>query len=981
MYASRAVCLRCASRMRLAVTTSAAATSSPRLSSSTAADASPDASGAVGTPPGDNGQPRQQFQSQTSSSTSHQQHARHRRPPSRQRGARASQQSAVALFNDVVNKAPQPSASDSSTLSTAVEKQQQQQQQAANKPVAATTALGEWEIAAKMKELAERKALDPRDRLRIFSADIWPHVRELRGHMPSHLYMATTQLLARACDAAAEAGDTGGVGLELSSMCATIGKWDLDLRNELVLSLCHSLIHRKHSSTERAAITEELIDLWKHISQLRRRSQGHHAPLRFVLPTPTEAFGRDDPGQQKQQQRSSNMNPTTKALSCIFIQFRIEQGAMLVPGLLATVAVLSDPRFARQGSQVKAAPLLNLVIKAFQRQGNPDQAYIEEVFRDKIRFPASKLDELEAYTLNQWPYAEAMLSNTAAPWRQALEGSKREGASSSGLATFHKQLRAAYRARNTGAVVSIWQDLTARLAEQPDLARRMREDPEFLDFWVFVWCAVRRPVKLQETLDLMQEIGVRPTVKTYTAMMHGWKMCKDGEKIAALWDKLVESGMRLDAVIWTERISGLIESGRPQAGVHALAEMMALWKQALARKGGDAVATAATTTVVQPSIEVVNAAFKGLIRLDLKAAHEVLAWAGREGIEPNVRTYNILLRESFRGNAAPDDDVQSLLRAMKRQGVEPDAATFTIILEEVLGAMDNTSAAEQVLAVRQVLDDIEAAGLRPNLETYGKMLYAVASLTHGGADDAIAAVQEHMRAAGFSATPHMVTILIERAIARISSSSPSVSSSSSPSPPPSSSSSSPSSPSSAAAAAAQIQAILREHNLTHVGQGDQTLWERVMSAHAAAGDVPAAMRVFGDLARAGRPVSSLPCLTDLLRALLDAGRVDDARDVVGVVLAHKTRRAAAEGPGGNGSGSVSSSGMSSAAAAAAAAPSAADNSLARDGPGPVVSNSESARDARYWRHHFWYMARENGLLNWDEVPPELQAQLRGQGSG
>ncbi|KAJ6441655.1 glutathione S-transferase [Purpureocillium lavendulum] len=967
MHASRAVCARCASRMHVAV----GATAAPRFSSTVAADASSEAT--AGSPAGNNEQ--QQAATTTTTPTGQQRReTRRRQPPpfgakgtgpGKRSSKPLSQQSAVALFNDVVGSRTPQASSTSRTMSPSSPEHQHQQH---GKPAAPAASLGEWEIAAKMKELADRRLDDPRDRLRLFRADIWPHVRELRGQMPRHLYMATTQFLARACDAAAQEGHTaggGGTALNLSAMCARIGKWDLDVRNELVLSLCHSLIHRKHSSAERAAILEELVDLWKHISQLRRKSQGHNAPLQFVLPTPVEAFG-DAAGQQQQPppqpQRSSNMNPTTKALSSIFIQFRLEQARELVPGMLATVAVLSDPRLARQGNQVKAAPLLNLISQAFQRQGNPDQPYIEEVFRNKIRFPSSKLDELEAYVLKQWLQAKTMLSTAAAPWRQALEGSK-GSSSSSGLATFHRQLRAAYRARNTGAVVSIWQDLKARLAQKPDLARQMRDDPEFLDFWVFVWCAVRRPAKLQETLDLMRETGVQPTVKTYTAMMHGWKMCKDGGKIAALWDKLVESGMRLDAIIWTERISGLIESGRPQAGIQALAEMMALWKQALAKKGGDSDAAAATMAI-RPNIEVVNAAFKGLVRLDLKAANEVLAWAGREGIEPNIRTYNILLRESFRGNASPDDDVQSLLRAMKRQGIEPDAATFTIILEEVLGVMDNTSAAEQVHAVQQVFADIEAAGLRANLETYGKMLYAVASLANGGADEAIAAVQEHMRAAGFSATPHMVTILIERAIARDASSSSSSPSSSSPS-------SSSSSSSSRATGSQAVQALLREHNLTHVGQGDQTLWERVMSAHAAAGDTQSAMRVFGDLAAAGRPVTSLPCLTDLLRALLaaaadDERRVDDAHEVVRVVLAHKVRRAATETP-------------SSAAVAASGAVGAAGATGAATAEGAGVGEGGGGRDARYWRHHFWYMARENGLLNWDEVPADLQARLRGHG--
>lgn len=793
----------------------------------------------------------------------------------RRSSSKASQESAVALFNDVVKKA------EASAAAAAVTRQ---------------PSLGEWEIAAKMKELGEKR-VEPREQLRLFQADIWPHVKEMRGQMPKHLYLSTTQFLARACDTVAEKGQTGS-SVPLSRMCGRIGKWDLDVRNELVLNLCHALVGERHPSAERNAIVEELIDMWKHISQLRRKSQGHRSGLQFVLPTAGEIFKDAD----AEQQRASNMAPVTKALASIFVQFRLEQARELVPGLLATVAVLSDPRLARPGAQVKAAPLLNLVAAALQR-GTADEAYVEDAFGVNMRFPSSKLPELQSYVVGQWPHAVAMLADADSPWRHGLADAKGpDGGSSSNLGTFHKQLRAAYRSRNTGAAVSIWEDLKTRLAQKPDLARQMREDPEFLDFWIFVWCAVRRPAKLQETLDLMQEIRVQPTVKSYTSMMHGWKMCKDVDRIAALWDKLVESGMRLDAVIWTERISGLIEAGRPQAGIQALAEMMALWKQAVAKRGADGAAAAA----IQPNIEVVNAAFKGLIRLDLGAANEVLAWAGREGIEPNIRTYNILLRESFRGDTP--DDVQSLLRAMKAQGVEPDAATFTIILEEVLGVLDDTSAAEQVHAVRQVFADIEAAGLRANLETYGKMLYAVASLANGGADEAVAAVQAHMRAAGFSATPHMVTILIERALARDHRAPPGA-----------------------------VQALLREHNLTHVAQGDQTLWERVMSAHAATGDTPAAMVVFADLARAGRPVTSLPCLTDLLRALLAAGRPEDARDVVRAVLQHKVRRAATDGV-------------------------------------------EVGRDARYWRHHFWYMARENGLLDWDEVPLELQSRLRGHAS-
>ncbi|KAM4062202.1 PPR repeat family protein [Hirsutella rhossiliensis] len=859
MYVSRNVCGRCASRMHLVAATgrphAACFSSYPAHlpSEATTPSESPQRAVEAGAPPAELASTRRRRLLGSRS-------AGFQRPPS------ALDEAAVAIFKDVVRK---PTGAGT---------------------VSRRSSVSEWDLATKMKGL-DRSNAGARDKLRRFQADIWPHLEDMRGQIPRHLWICTMDFLAGICDTVAREGLTG-VSIDLSRICARIGKLELSLRGQLVSSLCHRLITEELSSPDPSAspVLQELLDLWKHISQLRRVSQGHKAPLRFVLPSADEILTVVD----AENRGSSQIAPATKALSSILIQFRTEEALALVPGLLATVAVLSDPRLTKPDKAAEAAPLLRLVATALQ-QAIPDETYVRGVFEDKMRVPPMKVTELQAYVLAQWAQASAMLQDADAPWRHAGPENPRRpgGPASSGLSAFHKQLRGAYRSRNTGAIISIWQDLRARMAQRPHLVRQMREEPDFLDFCIFVWCAVRRPAKLQETLHLMDEIQVQPTIKSYTAMMHGWKVCKETDKVTALWDKLVESGTRLDTVVWTERISGLIEGGRPQAGLRALAEMMALWKQAVEQKGHQGAAAVA----VQPSIEVVNAVFKGLVRLDVKAASEVLAWASRHGIEPNVRTYNVLIRQSFRSDAA--DDVQRLLRTMNSRGVEPDAATFTIILEEVLGAMHNASAAEQVLAVQQVLAEIEAAGLRANAETYGKMLYAVASLTNGGADEAIAAVQRHMRGAGLAATPHVVTILLERALAR-----------------------DPPTP-------GAVQAILREHGLTGISQGDQTLWERVASAHAAMGDTDAAMAVFADLARAERPVTSLPCLTDLVRALVAAERREDARGVVNATLAHK----AAERRGG------------------------------LDGD-------------RYWRHHFWHLAGGEGLLDWDKLPLELQERLR-----
>jgi pentatricopeptide repeat protein len=315
---------------------------------------------------------------------------------------------------------------------------------------------------------------------------------------------------------------------------------------------------------------------------------------------------------------------------------------------------------------------------------------------------------------------------------------------------------------------------------------------------------------------------------------------------------LLQSGMPLDKHIWTERISGLIETGKLQKGLETLAAMMKQWEEAPTNARGHAV---------QPTIEVVNAAFKGIIRRDRKAALEVLEWAGGHGIKPDVRTYNILIRESFQSEDG-NDDVQGLLRSMKERGIAADEATFTIILEEVLGGLGPAPAAEQVSAVHMVMDDIKAAGLQPNAETYGKMLHAVASLPNG-ADEAIEAVQEHMRADGHAQiSPHMALILLGRAQrANPHDSGP-------------------------------VRALLARHGFNSIRTGDQRLWEHVLSAYATAGDASRALALHDEMREAGRPATWQFCLRDLLTCLIEKGMLDEARRVVDGALADVVARAA-----------------------------------------------------------------------------------------
>ncbi|KAL7959158.1 hypothetical protein V8C34DRAFT_281056 [Trichoderma compactum] len=847
MHAPRTICSRCASQIRsfqarspggaarfasMSDASNASSNTSSNVSSSMARDGAGEAAG-------------RQLHSNGRGAPRRDQRRPFNGPSSfTKRGPlRPSEDSAIALFKDVVSPEAKRAASQSSPL-------------------------GELEIAAKIKDLSA-KQMDAVEKLQVFQTTIGPHLNEFRGQMPKHLLISSTLFLDKMCEEIVEHGHTGH-GVDLSLLYSIVRKTDLDVRNQLVLNVCHALIFDKRDSAGRGALLDELTGLWQHISQLRRSSQDPRS-LKFAFPSFQDV--RQDVAEGKAT--NPHLDPTTRALAAIFLQFSRDEARDIMPALLTTLAVLSDPRLVKSGTNIVMDPLVKLVAVALGNQEDATQSYVSGIFDDRVRFPSAKLAEIQTYVVQQWPHATELIH-------------KRSG-SSSGFTALHRQLRSAYLARDNSTVFAIWEDFKSRLDQKPGLARQLRNNAEFLDFWVFIWCASRRPRHLQETFDLMQRLRIQPTLKTYTGMMHGWKICKDTDRIDALWKKLASSGQKLDAHIWTERISSLIEAGKPQAGLEALAEMLALWKQAVQKN--------APQTAVQPTIEAVNAAFKGIIQVDRKAAFEVLEWASREQIQPNIRTYNILIRHSFRDDSP--DQVQTLLKVMSQHGIEPDAATFTIILEEVIGRMGTASAADQVEAVHLVFQDIQSAGLRPNLETYGKMLYAVSSLANG-TDEAIAAVLSHMRADDFNVTPHMVTILIERALHRD---------------PPD---------------MTAIDALLLEHGFSNISQGDQTLWERVMSANAITGNTERAMAVFNDLQRAGRPVTSLPCLADLLWALLSGDKRDEARHVVDVVLDYKTR----------------------------------------DGDSDV-------KDGRYWRHSFWFLADEGGFLEGRDVPDVLKASLRG----
>lgn len=703
-------------------------------------------------------------------------------------------------------------------------------------------------------------------RFGILHDQIWPLIIQPRKHLPKALFVSFNNVLLQLCKDLAHDKDVNvdnKICTRISLMLQITGNYDLSVHTSLILNLCRALC-RKTDAMKRVALADELFIMWKMISQMKRERQPDPRPS-FEFP-PHDQIREDIALLNSKDIKVPDgrfMDSTSKAFAAIFPQFEPQQAAHTIPGLLVTLSVLS--RNVKPSMVVKVAPLLEVLRIIFKDLPAIDEEYVNSaIHADHIPDHTYNLTELRFTVKSTWPQVTKLLLDNNADWAavnykaKIEEIEKAEPTAELTLASLHTKLRKAYATDNIEGVVVLWERLLKGVdRHKQSMTQALRDDPAHMNFWFFVFCAMGRSDMLESAQALMTRVGMRPNIKTYTAMMHGWKMVKDYDKIEGLWSRIISSDMQLDTHIWTERVSALMELGRDQEGVQAIAEMMAAWK---ARMNPKQPTVFRKQRAIAPSIEVINAAFKFLVQRDKQAAFKLLDWAGKEGIKPDVLTYNILLGESVRTDLS-GLEVPRLLKEMKQADIEPDTATFTIILEQVVGGAATGNADEQVLAIDSIFSSIKAAGLQSNLEVYGKVLHAIAS-NPNGADRAINAVIRNMKESGYATiSPHMALTLVERHLDH-----------------------------SQAVTSASVTALLRQHGFTSIATGDQRLWERVMSAHAVLNDVEAAFGLYKDLYEAGRPPDRLFCLRDLLAGLIKENRMADARLLVDRTLLTMVRR-------------------------------------------------------------------------------------------
>ncbi|KAK0646415.1 hypothetical protein B0T16DRAFT_413384 [Cercophora newfieldiana] len=472
----------------------------------------------------------------------------------------------------------------------------------------------------------------------------------------------------------------------------------------------------------------------------------------------------------------------------------------------------------------------------------------------------------------------------------------------------HKEVGRAIRTRSMAALDAAWETFWGK-EDVLDAARleQLREMGEMFNYFIFAYMSMRQTQSSLNIWNSMVKHGIEPTVKTWTSMIKGCTNARNPEGIETIWKRLVTSGTKLDAHAWTARISGLIMSGDLKAGLGALNEMAQIWRE---RDKPEY-----TNIAVKPSVEPINAAVVWLLRLDrLPVVKEVLLWAAKQGIEPDIYTFNTMLRPMVReGRTA---EVRDVLDMMKTLNVNADAATFTILLEGAMAGVGSLTPKEQVERVNYIVGEIEAAGFKANMQAYGKMIYIL--LEEGGPNSdgaAVNAVLSHIWSRGLELSPHIYTMLAEHYFSRD---------------PPD---------------IKAVNALIKLRMLRENRNVDRVFWERVIKGYCQAGETQRALEIFQNSFASGS-VITFSTMHELLLALLEAGHVEGAKGLVDAARGLTVAEGRAE----------------------------EDYVEERH-----VQGTGTARTARYWKHRFWHLAEQQGLMP-EEVREtfRVMAQSRGR---
>ncbi|GKT47996.1 pentatricopeptide repeat-containing protein At1g05670, mitochondrial [Colletotrichum spaethianum] len=603
-------------------------------------------------------------------------------------------------------------------------------------------------------------------------------------------------------------------------------------RLELINGLLRAIVSsRSQSETEPVEdrLLDDLVECWKHFSGLRRVDSRLGSEPEFWLTSRPDMRGTEAPA---------------KLFRALFPLYALNELHGLGPALVTTFVLLSESKHMLTAAREEAQPLLEAldpIVKRF------DQEMLQQAFDGYPELWSYVQPRASWRVTRKAPEAWKESDATAAAAAAAAGSDRTRSSGHFSYALWHKRFGLAFRTNNFAAAQQAWRDLINPVNDK-DRTRRLRRSPELFDYILFHVCSKSCVQKenfsrmTAEVLTYMKKLGVKPTVRTYTSMMSGWKQARLLDPIENLWASITAAGLKLDEQIWSVRIAALGHLGPERAGMTALKEMEKLWNTAV--KNGT------QSKAVEPGIVCVNAAISGLLKQDrMDVIRAVLDWATKKGMEPDIYTYNMLLSRMLKNGDS--DEADRLLASMKQAGLTPDGATFTIILEAAFENLQEQTPQEQREAIDAVFAEMAACGIEPNQEAFAKMLHV---LVKAGdvADHSVAAVLTHLRNSGLQPSTEMCTILVEYYVSRER---PDLDS---------------------------LRALVADRRSRTRALSDRVFWESVIKHYHRAGDLDSALDIVYDLDDWGI-WPSLPLLEPLLRSLIHRQDWDAAQKLVSTV--------------------------------------------------------------------------------------------------
>ncbi|KAK3401077.1 hypothetical protein B0T20DRAFT_405957 [Sordaria brevicollis] len=440
--------------------------------------------------------------------------------------------------------------------------------------------------------------------------------------------------------------------------------------------------------------------------------------------------------------------------------------------------------------------------------------------------------------------------------------------------------------------------------------------------WEEFWGAEEKP-------DPTKKRMIQANPQVFGRFIYGFTALRRPQKAVDVWNKMESIGIKPTINTWTEMIQGATHGKNVSVLNTVWSRMLAsgiqldlyVWTARISglinlgavAEGLEALDEMAekwkkqkgTLQAVKPTIEPVNAACAALIRLDRDdLAADVLRWAAKQGIRPDIYTFNTLLQRHVRMGRT--DQTLALLESMKEANIEPDAATFTILLEKAMKNLNQQTPQEISQQVTDVIKMMEQSGVMKNMMIYAKAIYLLLEEGERTAH-AVNALLAHIWDNDMELSCHIYTMLVEYYFSLT---------------PPNTKA---------------VTALINNRGL-HLNENiDHIFWERVIKGYSQANDPVKAEEIFWKVFNEGITELTMDAMFELLAAMMRQGMFESAAKLVAALNPMKC----------------------------AVTP---DQVLAsREVEEPAEKEARYARmkTDRFWKHRFWHLAYNGGLMSDD----------------